>query len=210
MHPHAPPLIAMRFLDLGDGTSLDLATAGRVWIERRALDEVSRLVWPGVIETLARLWHPAVATCVDFGWANAHEWFEAYAVPEREGLIAGRAMRALSASASSFVRAHDVPCAWRQGASSGVESRACPNCRRRKCVVSSRMNRRRGSACVWPIVHSVGACLPRSTIRAGRGLASGASTPSPAAGGAASGACWRAPRASAATSPLTRGYWSRS
>ncbi len=89
MHPHAPPLIAMRYLDLGDGTSLDLATAGRVWIERPALDEVSRLVWPGVIETLARLWHPAVATCVDFGWANAHEWFKPTSSPNARGSLQG-------------------------------------------------------------------------------------------------------------------------
>ncbi len=61
------------------------------------------------------------------------------------------------------------------------------------------MNRLRGSACVWPIVHSVGACSPRSTIRAGRGLASGASTPSPAAG-------WRTEWRVLARAARERGY----
>ena len=59
-----PPLLASRFVALEDGTSLDLATGGRVWIERQVLDEVSRVAWPEQMARLWRLWHPALATCV--------------------------------------------------------------------------------------------------------------------------------------------------
>ncbi len=86
MPPHTPPLLATRFVALDDGTSLDLATGGRVWIERRVLDDVARAVWPEMVARLWRLWHPALAPCVDFGFVNANEWFEAYALRPPEAV----------------------------------------------------------------------------------------------------------------------------
>ena len=93
MPPHTPPLLATRFVALDDGTSLDLATGGRVWIERRVLDEVARSAWPEVVTRLWRLWHPALAPCVDFGFVNAHEWFEAYALKPSAAPRIRRALR---------------------------------------------------------------------------------------------------------------------
>jgi hypothetical protein len=101
---HAPlaALIGSRFQDLGDDTALDLATGGRVWLVRRTLDQIDRAVWPREIDTLAALWHPAVAPCLDFGWTSRGDWFEAYAAEgcaERHG-----------GSAAAFLQAHAVNC----------------------------------------------------------------------------------------------------
>ncbi len=108
MPPHTPPLLATRFVALDDGTSLDLATGGRVWIERRVLDDVARAVWPEMVARLWRLWHPALAPCVDFGFVSANEWFEAYALRPPEA--AADPLSAQAASLPAFLRAHGVVC----------------------------------------------------------------------------------------------------
>ena len=108
MPPHPPPLLATRFVALDDGTSLDLASGGRVWIERRVLDDVARAVWPEMVSRLWRLWHPALAPCVDFGFVNANEWFEAYALRPSEA--ADDLLSAQAASLPAFLRAHSVVC----------------------------------------------------------------------------------------------------
>ena len=105
--PYTPPLLASRFVALDDGMSLDLATGGRVWIERRVLDTIARALWPPLMSRLWGLWHPALAPCVDFGFVNAHEWFEAYAMgpPDATGSFSAHAR-----SLTAFLRAHDVVC----------------------------------------------------------------------------------------------------
>ena len=105
---NTPPLLAMRFVALDDGTSLDLASGGRVWIERRVLDEVARAAWPEMVTRLWRLWHPALAPCVDFGFVSANEWFEAYALKPSEA--APDPPSAQAASLPAFLRAHGVVC----------------------------------------------------------------------------------------------------
>ena len=108
MPPHTPPMLASRFVAIDDGTSLDLATGDRVWIERRVLDDVARAVWPEMVGRLWRLWHPALAPCVDFGFVSATEWFEAYAV--RPADAPADPLSAQAGSARSFLHAHDVVC----------------------------------------------------------------------------------------------------
>ena len=108
MPPHTPPLLATRFVALDDGTSLDLASGGRVWIERRVLDDVARAAWPEMVTRLWRLWHPALAPCVDFGFVSANEWFEAYALKPSEA--ATDLPSAQAASLPAFLRAHGVVC----------------------------------------------------------------------------------------------------
>ncbi len=107
MPPHTPPLLATRFVALDDGTSLDLASGGRVWIERRMLDDVARAAWPEMVTRLWRLWHPALAPCVDFGFVSANEWFEAYALWPSEATDLPSAQ---AASLPAFLRAHGVVC----------------------------------------------------------------------------------------------------
>jgi hypothetical protein len=106
--PHTPALLATRFVALDDGTSLDLATGGRVWIERRVLDEVARAVWPEMVARLWRLWHPALAPCVDFGFVDANQWFEAYALMTPTAVTDPPGAQA--ASLPAFLRAHRVVC----------------------------------------------------------------------------------------------------
>ena len=108
MPQHTPSLLASRFVALDDGTSLDLATGGRVCIERRVLDPVAAAAWPGMVARIWRLWHPALATCVDFGFASTTEWFEAYALRAPEA--ASDAPSAHPGSTRAFLRAHDVVC----------------------------------------------------------------------------------------------------
>ena len=105
--PHTPPLLASRFVALDDGMALDLATGGRVWIERRVLDTIARALWPPLMSRLWGLWHPALAQCVDFGFVNVHEWFEAYAVRPPD---AADSFSAQARSLPSFLQAHDVVC----------------------------------------------------------------------------------------------------
>ncbi len=107
MPAHTPSLMATRFVALDDGTSLDLASGGRVWIERRVLDDVARAVWPEMMARLWRLWHPALAPCVDFGFVSANEWFEAYALRPP---APADPLSAQAASLPAFLRAHGVVC----------------------------------------------------------------------------------------------------
>jgi len=108
MPQHTPSLLACRFVALDDGTSLDLATGGRVCIERRVLDAAAAAAWPQMAARIWRLWHPALAPCVDFGFASTTEWFEAYAL--RPPDAAADPPSAHPGSAQAFLRAHDVVC----------------------------------------------------------------------------------------------------
>ena len=108
MPQHKPSLLASRFVALDDGTSLDLATGGRVWIERRVLDAAAAVAWPEMATRIWRLWHPALAPCVDFGFASTTEWFEAYALQTPE--VVADLPSAHPGSTQAFLRAHDVVC----------------------------------------------------------------------------------------------------
>ncbi|MGH9330081.1 MAG: hypothetical protein ACRD09_06545, partial [Vicinamibacterales bacterium] len=73
-------LFADRFLPLDSGSRhLDLAT-GRVVLVRRssAGDRREQTVWLERSARLAGLWHPHLATLIDYGLAGSDERFEAF------------------------------------------------------------------------------------------------------------------------------------
>ena len=103
MTARVPPLIAMRFVALGDDTAMDLATGDRVAVVRRHLDAVASVSWPAAISRLSGLWHPSLAPLLDFGLLGRHEWFEAYQVGTQSAVGAWAA-----GSARRFVSEHAV------------------------------------------------------------------------------------------------------
>ncbi len=80
------PLLALRFAPRADGTWQDLATGATALLIRRAATEVAAAAWPEQAARLWHLWHPHLASALDFGWVTDDEWFDAYAiVPVRSG-----------------------------------------------------------------------------------------------------------------------------
>src|SRR5690554_5767752 len=78
--PPPVPLLALRFAPRVDGTWQDLATGGTALLIRRAATEVAAAAWPEQAARLWHLWHPHLASALDFGWITDDEWFDAYAI----------------------------------------------------------------------------------------------------------------------------------
>ena len=185
--PYTPPLLASRFVALDDGMSLDLATGGRVWIERRVLDTIARTLWPPLMSRLWALWHPALAPCVDFGFVNAHEWFEAYAVRPPD---AADSFSAQARSLPAFLRAHDVVCGLKPLGSGRRSSGLLPTLPSEQTPEST-ARWVPGLGCAWWPGRSTRICRRHLTIADLAGHASGASTRPPAAGGVRRGVILR-------------------
>jgi DNA-binding NtrC family response regulator len=101
MAPLLPQLLAMRFVALDDRTWMDLATGDRVVVVRRTLAGLDARAWPDAVGRLATLWHPALASAIDYGFASAHDWFEVYAPADGRYSATG---------AHAFLAAHGIEC----------------------------------------------------------------------------------------------------
>ena len=73
------PLLADRFLSLSGGRWLDVATGDPAWLRvERLAAEPLEAHWLERCASLASLWHPLLAECLDFGTTGGDHRFEAY------------------------------------------------------------------------------------------------------------------------------------
>ncbi len=100
-------LVANRFVALGDGTHLDLATATTAALTRGTIADEARLILADEGARLSRLWHPLLTPYLDFGPLGEREWFEAVATVSVSAALMTNAGRV---DVEAFLDAQDLRC----------------------------------------------------------------------------------------------------